>query len=71
MVDSTIPSISASFVPLGYMGMASDSTIAVVSTSTTSVDMSSSEGGGGAPPPPLPTNLVLNTILQNMVQLQL
>lgn len=79
MVDSTIPSISASSIPLGYTGMASDSTaisvvahIAVVSSSTTSIGMSYGGGGGATPPPPpLPTNPVQNTILQNMGQLQL
>lgn len=78
MVDSTIPSVKASLTPLGYTRMVSSSTstdaqVLVISTSTTSAGSTGpsggSDGGGhgsSSPPPPLPSNPILNTILQNM-----
>lgn len=85
MVDSTITSINASSTPLGYTIMSSSSAfasivahISTISTSTTCVggtDSLRGVGGGGSPSgAPLslpPSNLVLNTILQNMGQLHL
>lgn len=78
-MDSTMRSFSASSIPLGYIGMASESIaisivshIAVVSASATSVNMSSGRGGGATPlPSPSSTIQVLNTVLQNMGHLQL
>lgn len=83
MVDPrpTIHSINASTTLLGYMcmphGLTFTSTtaqISTVSTSTTSVGGIGPCGGsiggyGRSGPPPLPSNPVLNTILQNMGQL--
>lgn len=81
MVDSTIPSVSASLTPLGYIGMASSLTsanaqVSVINASTTYFSSTgpsggSSGGGGRTSPPPLPSNPILNRILQNMGQLQL
>lgn len=83
MVHSTIPSVTSSLTPLGYTGTASSLTsvttqVLVISASTTSAGGTSpfegfGGGGGGSrpPPPPLPSNPVLNTILQNIGQLQL
>ncbi|XP_059067466.1 uncharacterized protein LOC131858289 [Cryptomeria japonica] len=87
MVDPgpTIHGINASTTMLGYMGMSSSSTfasataqISTVSTNTTfvgGIGPYGGSGGGGSgsspPPPPLPSNPVLNTILQNMGQLEL